>query len=214
MKSMATYPVHYWVHRPLEFNRLQLAARVLAFIVLGIAGISLGAVFIAAYLALPILAAIRLAGDRAPADYLADDGPRIVRFLGWFAAIYAWFGLTADRLPSRTPTETLELDVAPSGQPTAAAALARLLLGLPSAFVLWLLGIIGAFVWLWAALLVLINERVGTGAYRFLAGLQRWTVRLLAYQAALVDDYPPFSFEDSPPKLPPAMSAEPELPRN
>jgi hypothetical protein len=91
-----------------------------------------------------------------------------------------------------------------SGKPTTASALWRLLLGLPSAIAMWLLGIIGWFVWLWAAFSILVRERVGDGAFAYLSGLQRWVVRLLAYQASLVEDYPPFSFEERPPaELPP-----------
>ena len=201
--TTTTYPVRYRVDKPARFVRLQLLIRVLAFIVLGILGLSLGLVFWAAYIGLALFAATRLSGGADPAAYLENDGPRVLRGLSWFAAIYAWFGLVADRLPDRSPQDIVRLEIEPSGRPTPGSALVRLLTGLPSALVLWLLGIIGWFVWLWAALSVLINERVGDGAFGYLTGLQRWTVRLLAYQASLVAAYPPFSFEESPPALPP-----------
>lgn len=35
-------------------------------------------------------------------------------------------------------------------------------------------------------------------ASAYLLGLQRWSVRMLAYQACLTDAYPPFSFADTP----------------
>jgi hypothetical protein len=194
---MNAYPVHYSVDKPPRFTRLQLLVRVLAFVVLGMLGLSLGLLFMAAYVALPVFAAARLS-SRDAASYLAEDGPRVVRWLRWFAAIFAWLGLAADALPLRSPEETVRLEVEPSGQPTASSALWRLLIGLPSALVLGLLAFVGGFVWLWAALVVLIDERVGDGAFRFLAGLQRWSVRLLAYQASLVEPYPPFSFDDTP----------------
>ncbi len=57
---------------------------------------------------------------------------------------------------------------------------------------------IGVFVWLWAALSILLFERVGPDAFGYLVGLQRWSIRLLAYQASLVDEYPPFSFTEPP----------------
>jgi hypothetical protein len=206
---MTAYPVHYIVQRPARFTRLQLLVRVLAFIVLGVAGISLGMVFMVAYLGLPLFAAARLAGGRDPAAYVDEDGDRIARLLGWLAAVYAWFGLVADRLPERSPEETLHLEIARAGRPTPASALWRLLIGLPSAFVLWLLGVIGGLVWLWAALRVLVSERVGEGAFAYLAGLQRWAIRLLAYQASIVEPYPPFSFEEPPPPALPAARAAP-----
>ena len=121
----------------------------------------------------------------------------LVRALRWFAAVSAWCGLTADHLPGRSPDETVAVELhGGTARPTPRAAIARVLTGLPSALVLALLGCIGNLVWLWAALSILVHERVGPRAFAYLAGLQRWSVRLLAYQAALVDDYPPFSFAD------------------
>lgn len=207
---MARYPVHFIVDKPLRYSRTQLFVRVLALIVIGLLGTSLGSLFVAAWFLLPLIAAVRLAG-RDGGEYLAVDGPRIVRGLQWFAAIYAWFGLVTDRLPSRSPDETVELAIETGGQPTSGSGLMRLLLGLPSALVLGLLGLIAPFVWLWAALSVLVNERVGAGTFEFLAGIQRWAVRLLAYQASLVDDPPPFSFEDTPPAITTGRGSEPVL---
>jgi hypothetical protein len=125
------------------------------------------------------------------------DSRRLTRILYWFAAICAWAGLTAERLPAKSPEETVELAIAPSGKPTSLGALARIVTGIPSALVLLVLGVVGALVWLWAAITILVHERVSETAFQFLAGLQRWALRLLAYQAALVDEYPPFSFEDT-----------------
>jgi hypothetical protein len=203
---MTAYPVHYIAERPARFTRFQLLVRVLAVIVLGIAGMSLGLVFTMAYLGLPLFAAARLAGGRDPAAYVEEDGARIARLLRWLAAVYAWFGLVAERVPER-PDETVHVEIERAGRPTPASALWRLIIGPPSALVLWLLGAIGGLVWLWAALCVLVSERVGEGAFAYLAGLQRWAIRLLAYQASIVEPYPPFSFEELPPAFPAARAA-------
>jgi hypothetical protein len=194
---MRAYPVHLVVEPSERFTRLQLVIRLLAFLVLGMLGLSLGGLFIAAYLILPAVAAVRLAGRHDDGRYLERDGPRLVAALRWFSAVYAWFGLATDRLPVRSPEETVRLEVEPTGRPTPGSALLRILLGLPSAFVLALLGMIGWLVWLWAALNVLVREREGAGTFAFLAGMQRWAVRLLAYQASLVEEYPPFTFEET-----------------
>lgn len=203
---MGAYPVRYHVEKPARFTRLQLLIRVLASILVGIPGLWTGTL-VFAYIALPLFAAVRLADRRDPAAYLDEDGPRIVRALGWFAAVFAWFGLTSDRLALYTPEETVRIQVERSGRPTARSALWRLLIGLPSALVLNLLGAIAILVWLWAAVSVLRNERVGDGAFSFLTGVQRWVIRLLAYQASLVEPYPPFSFDDTPDELPAAPAA-------
>lgn len=199
---MKPYPVHYRAPRPERFRRIQLAIRVLAFLVIGMIGLSLGLLFLVAYLALPVVAAARIAGGKDGAGYLEDDGPRVVGVLRWFAAIYAWFGLVTDRVPLRQPEETVKLEIErrEAGEaPEAASALWRILVGIPSALVLWVLGFIGIFVWIWSAIRILVSERVGDTALWYLTGLQRWGMRLLAYQASLVERYPPFSFEDAPP---------------
>jgi hypothetical protein len=203
---VTTYPVHYGVTRPEQFSRVQLAVRVLAFVALGLIGLSFGTIFLFAYLALPVLAAVRINSVGARA-YVDEDGPSVLRALHWMAAICAWAGLASEELPRSKPAEVVSftVDGAPA-RPTPRAAIARVLTGLPSALVLGLLCWIGAFVWLWAAISILLFERVGPHAFNYLVGLQRWSVRLLAYQAALVDDYPPFSFSDEPPSLPQARA--------
>jgi len=193
----AAYPVHYHVDPPQRFTRLQLLIRVAAFIALGILGLSFGAVFLSAYLALPVLAAVRVSSRSAEA-YVREDGPKVFSALRWFAAVSAWAGLIAEQLPSRMPEETVKITVEPTErpQPTPSSAMWRIVNGVPSALVLAVLCWVGTFVWLWAALSILVVQRVGSGAFNFLVGLQRWSIRLLAYQASLVDEYPPFAFTD------------------
>jgi hypothetical protein len=203
--DMSTYPVHYTIEPPPRFTRLQLLIRLLAFCVIGMIGFSFGAVFIVGFIALPVFAAVRLSNASHP--YADEDGPRVIAALRWFAAISAWAGLIAEHLPSRSPDETVRVEIEVTARPTPRTALFRLLSGLPSAFVLALLSWIGMLVWLWAALSILFTERVGHGAFNYLVGLQRWSIRLLAYQASLVDEYPPFSFSELvPPALPKARA--------
>jgi hypothetical protein len=54
------------------------------------------------------------------------------------------------------------------------------------------LAFVGAFVWLLALVLVLVNGRYPEGMWRFLLGIVRWESCVLAYLASLVDRYPPF----------------------
>jgi hypothetical protein len=199
---VASYPVHYEITHPLRFSRLQLLVRFAAFVVLGMLGLSFGSIFAFAFLALPVVAAVRLSAARESSEYVDTDGRWVIDGLRWLAAVSAWAGLIAEQLPSRSPDETLRLDIEPTRRPkTAGSALLRVITGLPSAFVLCILGWIGAFVWVWAALSILFRQRVGDRAFQYLVGLQRWSIRLLAYQASLVDEYPPFSFDDAPTSL-------------
>lgn len=204
---MRTYPVHYSIERPARFTRRQLLIRILAFCVLGMTGLSFGLLFAVGFFGLPVLAAMRLT-NRDSHLYTSEDSPDVIAVLRWFAAMSAWAGLVAEELPKSSPEETVRIDVAPDARPTPTSALFRIVSGIPSAFVLAVLGWLGCFVWLWAALSILFTERVGAGAFNYLVGLQRWSIRLLAYQASLVDEYPPFSFaDDVPTSLPTARTA-------
>jgi len=194
---VTTYPVHYRIEHPHEMSRLQLLVRFVAFCALGVLGLSFGSVFVFGYLALPVIAAIRTSG-RAPEAYATTDAPVILKALRWLAALSAWTAVISDRLPLHTPDEIVTLEIDGTTHPTPASAMSRLITGIPSAFVLWFLGLIGVFVWLWAVLSILFVQRIGQGTFDYLVGLQRWSIRLLAYQASLVDEYPPFSFADPP----------------
>ena len=201
---MSDYPVHYHVKRSERLTRLQLAVRVVAFMAIGMLGLSFGMIFAFLYLGLPAYAASRLAKDEA--GYLDGDGKQVEKVLGWFAAITAWAGLTAEHLPGSGPEEQVELVIDAQGdfRPTANGAIWRVLKGIPSALVLGILSWVGIVMWVWAAVSILLAERVRKTPFEFLQGLQRWSVRLLAYQASLVEDYPPFSFGDARPTLPSA----------
>jgi len=203
---MPAYPVHYSVVPSGPFSRLQLLVRLIAFVALGTLGVSFSAIFCFAYLVLPAYAASRL--STAPDRYVREDGPRVLSVLRWFAAISAWTGLVVDQLPARSPGETIRLEVEATAPATAGAVLFRVITGLPSAIVLGLLGWIGLLVWMWGALTILLGGRIGEGALGYLTGLQRWSVRLLTYQAGLANDYPPFSF-DEPPASRPRTPARP-----
>ncbi|MFO0748235.1 MAG: DUF4389 domain-containing protein [Myxococcota bacterium] len=194
------YPVRFLVVRPERFTRLQLLIRFVASIALGMVGLTFGGAFMFAFVGLPAYAASRLSSV-GPASFRDDDGPRVLRVLHWCIAVSAWAGLTVEHLPGRGPGEmvSLQLERDASFAPTPGAAIARVFTGLPSAFVLMLACCVGALVWLWAALTVLFSERVGRRAPAFLEGLQRWSARLLCYQASLVADYPPFALSDDAP---------------
>jgi len=168
----------------------------LAVIALSVIGVSTGGLFYMLYLGLPVFAAVRISSLGSCNAYVTQDRPRILFALRWAAAVTAWLALVVDRLPSGSPDETIRLNV--EGQPdqTPSSAAWRVLLGLPSALVLGLLSLFGALVWLWAALAILLSQSVPRSAWAYLAGLQRYTYRLLAYQAALVDDYPPFALSE------------------
>jgi hypothetical protein len=200
---MSVYPVHFEARPVARFTRVQLLVRLVALLALGMIGISLGTLFALAYLFLPIYAASRIASLGSALEYSRQDGPRVLRALHWFVAVSAWAGLAVEALPAHGPEETVRIaiDVTPL-RASPVSALLRIPSGLLNACVLALLGCLGGFVWIWGAISIFLREDVGIGARSYLVGLQRWSLRLLAHQACLVDQYPPFSFSDGPPATP------------
>lgn len=196
---MTHYPVQYHAKYPQRFSVVQLALRLVVFIVLGVLGVSFGLLFLVLYLGLPAFAAIRIQSG-GHERYLNLDGPNIVGMLRWVAAVCAWTGLVVDRLPQRDPAELVALSVVHGhGQPTPGTALARVVTGLPSALFLVIVGFVACFVWLWAALSILFTHHVGPKAHAFLEGVQRLCLRLLVYQASLVESAPPTTLQDDAP---------------
>ena len=193
-----SYPVHFAAQPAERFTRLQLGLRILALIAIGVTGASTGGLYCILYLGLPVLAAVRIATLGSAAAYASGDGPLILAGLRWAAAVTSWLGLAVENLPQKSPDEVMRLEI--SGTPAASPGTAalRILLGLPSAFVLGVLSFVGFFVFCWAAVTIVFGQRVAPSAWAYLVGLQRWSYRLLAYQAALVDEYPPFALSEDP----------------
>jgi hypothetical protein len=192
-----TYPVHFEAIAPGRFTRLQLGLRILAGLALGVVGVSVGGLFCLLYLLLPLAAAVRIATRGSSRDYALEDGPRVLFLLRWLASVTSWLGLAVERLPHQAPDETIRLSIDGTPSQSAGAAALRTLSGLPSALLLALLSLFGCLVWLWAALTILLGESMAESAWAYLVGLQRYGYRLLAYQAALVDDYPPFALSET-----------------
>lgn len=188
---MASYAATFDIAPPQKFDRIHIAIRVLIVIVLGILGGVIGWLYGAVYLAVPVAAAI-LISQRGAARYLAEANENMTKWLRYLLAFYAYMGLLTDRLPNEEPKETLHFEVATTGSPTAGSTLLRIILAIPSAIVLGLLGIVAGILVLYAAIMILIQETYPEGVYNFLRGVMRWEARLLAYVASLVDEYPPF----------------------
>jgi len=198
---MATaYPVTFDVSRPEKFERPQLFLRILVAIILWVLASIVGWVF---YLVFPVLAAI-FVSQKGAEKYLEEDGPRMTEWLRWVVAIFAYLLILTERFPTEKPGEIVRFEVSPGGSPTVGSALLRLILSIPSVFVLGLLGIVSAVVWVIAAVMVLVQENYPGGLYNFQRGVLRWEARLLGYHASLVDQYPPFALDTGPEPAPTA----------
>lgn len=206
---MATYGATFDIAQPQKFNRVQIVIRILILVVLSILGGLVSWLYGAVYLAVPVVAAI-LISQRGAEGYLAEANEKMTKWLRFLLAFYAYMTLLTDRLPNEEPKETLHFEVAASGSPTAGSTLLRIILAIPSAFVLGLLGIVAAILMLIAAVMILIQETYPAGIYDFLRGVMRWQARLFAYMASLVDEYPPFALDtgsEGPALAPPEAGA-------
>src|SRR5215470_9172815 len=119
---MSSYPVAFHVDRPARSTRVQLVIRLVLFAVLGLVGVSLGALFMVAYLVLPVLAASQLSQRDAAARDLGGHATRVERALQWIAAIYAYTGLLTDAVPTRAPDPAVHLAITRGPAPDARAA--------------------------------------------------------------------------------------------
>jgi hypothetical protein len=113
-----------------------------------------GWILATAYLVIPPVAGLHLA-HRPAADYLRDDGPRVVAALEWLVWLRAFGMLVVDR-PPLAGEGPVRLALTPAGPPTAGSALLRLVTGLPAALVLFVAGAALVPAWLagcaWLAL--------------------------------------------------------------
>jgi hypothetical protein len=196
------YPVTFDVDRPEEpFDKAQIVLRVLLMIVISVIAGSISGL---AYWGLPVVAAI-LISQRGAERYLADAETGPIRWLRYIMGLFSYIALASDQLPLDRPDD-VNLQVRPTGTPTVGSALLRIILAIPHAIVLAILGIAFAVVWLIAVISILIYGTYPGWAFDFIRGYLRWNARVLAYMASLVDEYPPFSFsDDSPPALPAAQ---------
>jgi len=208
---MTAYPVAFDIQRPEKFDRVQVALRLAVLLVLAILAGAIGWIFGLLYLAIPIWAAI-LISQKGAETYLAERGGPMLTLLRWYLALYAYMFLLTDRFPTEKPEEAIRFEVAPSGSPTVGSALLRLIMSIPSAFVLGILGIVGFFIWIIAAVSVLIQESYSEGLWNFQLAISRWNARLLAYHASLVGEYPPFAVDTGPEEAPAAGADQPPAP--
>ena len=192
-RDMLDPPVRLEVRSPFRFDRVQLALRLALAIGLAWIGITGGWLACALYVALPVIAAIAIS-SRGAAQFHAELAPRLWRVLRWLLQLSGYMMLLVDRFPTGDD-DVVTLELRCTGQPTLGSALGRLVTSIPSAVVVMVLGVASGCVWLTAAVIVLIGGDMPPGILAFQRGVLRWQVRLVAYHASLVEDYPPFSLD-------------------
>jgi hypothetical protein len=189
------------VERPERFERSQLALRFVLLLLLGLLGGSLAWIFAVAYLALPAAAAV-FVSQHGPDRYLAEDAPRVTRWVHALLVFYSYLALLTDELRFDQVGQRerpVRFEVQPDGQPTVGSALLRLLYSIPATLLLLLLGLLSGLLWLVSVVLVLVRRDYPDSIYQFQRAVYRYLARLFAYHASLVDEYPSMEFEQRAP---------------
>ena len=193
------YPVTFDVDRPTaQFDKAQIVLRILLMIIISIIAGSISGL---AYWGLPVVAAI-LISQRGAERYLAEAETGPTRWLRYLMGLFSYIALASDQLPFDRPDD-VKLHVQPTGTPTVGSALLRIILAIPHALALAILGVVFIVIWIIAVISILVSGNYPDWAFDFIRGYLRWNARVLAYMASLVDEYPPFSFsDDAAPALP------------
>jgi hypothetical protein len=190
-----SYPVQLDVTSPLRYERIQIVLRFAIAIALGWLGSITGWLPGLVFFALPVIAAT-VVSTRGAQRYLDDVAPTLWRAIRWLLALTAYMLLLVDRFPAGEATD-VQVNVQVGAHPTTGSTLLRLITSIPSAFVLGILGIASSVLCVVGVATILIDGQVPRAILAFQRGMLRWQARLWAYHASLVDEYPPFSFEES-----------------
>lgn len=199
---MTIHPVQLEVSSPPKFERIQLLIRLAIGISLGWLGITAGWLSWLLFLVLPIVAAVVIS-TKGPEHYIKTTSEKVWPALAWLFSFEAYMLLITDRVPVEESGVKAELH--PSGRPTIGSALLRVILSIPSAIALCVLGIVSCLLWFVSLVSILFGAHVPPSILAWQTGFLRWQARLAAYHASLVEEYPPFSFGERQAPLPTAM---------
>ncbi|MBF6598888.1 MAG: DUF4389 domain-containing protein [Dehalococcoidia bacterium] len=205
---MTPYGATFDIDPQESYDKTQVAIRIVILIVLSIIAGAVGWIFGLAYLIVPVVAAVMIS-QKGAASYFAESDRNMKTWLRMLIGFYAYLGMLTDKLPGADGDSPARVQVTPSGEPTAGAVLLRIILAIPHAIVLGLLGIVAGIFVLVAAIMVLLNGTNSEGIFSFLRGYARWNARMYAYLAGFVQEYPPFALDTGSDAATPPAAAEP-----
>jgi len=159
---------------------------------LGWLGFSAGWLACLLFAELPLIAAISIASTRDA--YLKKTAPSMWSVLVWLLRFSAYMLLIVDRFPTGED-HSVVTEIRYTGQPTTGSALTRLVTSIPSGIMLMLLWCVSSFLWVVAALTVLLGLPMPRSILAFQRGVLRWQARLVAYHASFVAEYPPWALD-------------------
>lgn len=180
------HPVQLVAESVTRIPRVHVVIRLVLLLALTTLGVS--SIYWCLYLALPAIVALVLT-KKGGAGYLAEDAPRVARALRWIANAYAYLWFLSNELPTGD-ANPIHIQIEPGGAPTVTSALLRLVYSVPALLLVAVLSLAAALVWIVAAVVALVTERVPSALADFLALTLRVQLRFAAYHLSLVDRYP------------------------
>lgn len=193
------YPVSYNIAQPEKFQRIQIALRFIIVLLFWLIG-PLAYIFSVVYLLIPFISAI-LISQKGSERFLLESNSNITKWLSYFIGFQTYLVLLTDKMPIEAPSTIFQLKVQPSGKPTIGDPLFRIILTLPHFIVLGIVGIPFIVFYPLASIFVLATETYPEFLFSYFRGYIRWTTRVYFYLAAVVEEYPPFSFGDGTKKV-------------
>ena len=188
--QLASFPVRFDVQYPESMSKLTFVKWILGIphlIIVGALNYVWGALSLVAFFAI-------LFTGKYP-EGLFNFNYGIMR---WQANATAYYDLLRDEYPpfsmdaGQYPV-TMEIDTPDNLQRW--APLYKWILAIPHFIILGILGFIASFVVIYGGIMVLTSGKYPEGAFKFVVGVQRWSLRVTTYAFFMHDQYPPFSLD-------------------
>lgn len=116
----------------------------------------------------------------------------------WQANVYVYMELIRDEYPPFSfdaGAYPVKLDIDYPQELNRWAPLYKWILAIPHFIILWALGIAAFFAVIYAGIMVLVSGTYPEGVFKFVTGVQRWSLRATTYAFFMHDEYPPFSLD-------------------
>jgi hypothetical protein len=115
----------------------------------------------------------------------------------WQANVTAYWELMRDEYPpfSFDAQYPVHLQIDTPDTLNRWAPLYKWLLAIPHFLIVGVLGFVAFFVVIYAGIMVLVSGKYPEGAFKFVVGVQRWSVRVTTYAFFMHDQYPPFTMD-------------------
>lgn len=189
-QATAGYPVQVSVESPGRFQRVHVALRIGIWIVLGwLSNVGLGIIFLAG----PVVTAVLVA--QGAESFHSRYGERYRKVVAFWTGFQGYLFFGTDTFPTWDAEGPVRYSYRPTGTPTVGSALLRLIMVIPHAIVLIVVGLLAGLAGLLAVVTVLVDESVPAGVWKFLMGVVAWEARVFSYFLSMVEEYPPFSLD-------------------